>query len=65
MIKMKKAKGEVKKLIVALGEIQNLVGKAKGSLWNDRDANSLEEASDALDKAFEICLKHRNQYDPL
>jgi hypothetical protein len=62
---MKKAKGEVKKLIIALGEIQNLIGKAKGVLWNDRNSNNIEETSILLEKAFEVCLKNRNEYYPI
>jgi hypothetical protein len=60
-----KARGNTKVIIQKVGEIQNLLGRAKALHDDDRSPNSHEKAQKALNEAFELCLEIRNMYDPV
>ena len=53
---MKIARGNTRKIIVMVGDVQTLIGRAKGDVMNDRDPNSMDKILPALEKAFELCL---------
>ena len=59
---MKIARGNTRKIIVMVGEIQSLVSSSKGHVMNDRDPNSMDKILPALDKAFELCLEITGMY---
>ena len=61
---MKQAKGQVKKLLQVLGEVQSLIGNAKVSHYNDRDRNAFVEAQEKLEKAFNLCVEASSEYYP-
>lgn len=61
---MKVARGNVKKLIVILTDIQSLIGEARGAVMNDRDMMSMDKTLAALDKAFQLCIEARGEYYP-
>lgn len=61
---MKKATGETKKIIKKVARIQHLVGQAKGSYWNDRQADRAKTVVDALEEAFNLCVEITGEYDP-
>lgn len=60
-----KARGNVRKLLVIVGEIQNKVGEATGVARNDRDPEQLDKLCKLLDDAFNLCLDARSRYDPI
>lgn len=60
-----KARGNTKIILEKVGEVQHLIGKAKGMHDNDRDVNAHEIAQKLLAEAFDLCVEIRNMYDPL
>ena len=60
----KRARGEVKKLLIMILEVQNLVGKARGLHQNDRSQTSFEEAQNCLERAFALCVQATELFDP-
>jgi hypothetical protein len=48
-----------------VGEIQKLIGSAKGLHDNDRDQVGHAIAQKQLEKAHELCIRIRNMYDPV
>ena len=61
---MKAARGSVRRLLIALSEVQHLVGIARGQMMNDRNPDAYEKARDALDRAFSLCVSARSEYAP-
>lgn len=59
-----KAKGNTKIILGKVGEIQSLVGQAKGGYVNDLNPNRARDVIEALDKAFELCIEITGMYDP-
>ena len=62
---MKTPRGNVRKLILALGDIQDLVGEAQGVASNDRDVSRMDHLMPLLHRAFEICVEARSVYPPI
>lgn len=62
---MKIAKGNTRKIVKLVGEIQTLVGIAKGTAMNDRNPNLMDDLLPALDKAFDLCLEITGMYEPI
>ena len=58
-------RGNSRKLILCLGDIQFLIGSARGAAMNDRDTNRMTHVLEALDKAFQLCLDARGLYSPI
>ena len=58
-------RGNTRKLILYLGDIQTLIGRAKNSALNDRDTNQLEHVLEALEEAFNLCVEARSFYSPI
>lgn len=61
----KQARGEVRRLLKIIGEIQGLVGEAKNQYANDRSMSAYEKGQNALDKAFRLCIQATSAYDPV
>ena len=60
-----KARGNVKKILLMVGEIQDLVGDARGLHWNDRDDNAFALAQNKLEQALNLCVEATSMYDPI
>jgi hypothetical protein len=60
-----KARGQVRKLLIVIGELQSLVGTARAFHENDRDPNGYVNGQDALTRAFELCLDATSEYEPI
>jgi len=61
---MKKAKGETRKLLKVIIDLQGKIGYAKGLHYNDRSQTAFEQAQDILQQAFELCVETTGDYDP-
>jgi hypothetical protein len=59
------ARGNTRTIIKKVGEIQNLVGEAKGLHLDDKDQAAFALAQKKLDEAFNICLEITSLYDPV
>lgn len=59
------ARGNVRKLIIVLGTIQDKVGAAKGLHDDDRSLGAFERAQKLLEEAFDLCVEARSMYDPV
>lgn len=62
---MKIAKGNTRKIVKLVGEIQSLVGRSKGTVLNDRNPNMMDDLLPMLDKAFDLCLEITGMYEPI
>lgn len=62
---MKQARGDVRKLLQVLGEVQTLTGSAHALHYNDRDQNAFGEAQAMLDVAFNLCVAATSDYHPV
>lgn len=60
-----KATGKIRQIVKRVGQIQNLVGKARGAYWNDRQADRAEAVITPLEEAFKLCLEITGEYDPI
>jgi hypothetical protein len=60
-----KARGQVRKLLIAIRELQSLIGTAKAFHENDRDPNGYVKGQAALTHAFELCLDATGGYEPM
>ena len=60
-----KAKGNTKKILQKVGEIQDLVGLAMANHANDKNTDAYEKGQEQLKKAFDICLEITGMYDPI
>lgn len=61
---MDKRKKSRRELLKALGEVQHLVGQAKGDYQNDRSAERAQKVVTGLEKAFDICVEARSTDPP-
>ena len=61
----KKATGEVKRLLVVIGELQTMIGLAEGYHEADRDQEAFVKAQRLLRQAFDLCVKTTSGYDPV
>lgn len=62
---MKIAKGRTRKIVRLVGEIQALIGSAKGNVLNDRNPYAIDDAMQNLEKAFDLCLDITGMYEPI
>ena len=60
-----KARGETRKLLIVIGELQSLIGTARALHENDRDPMGYTRGQNALSKAFELCLDATSRYEPI
>ncbi len=60
---MKQARGDARKLLQVLGEVQSLVGSARNDHYNDRSRIAFERAQKNLARAFDLCVAARSEYD--
>lgn len=49
-------------LLRVIGQLQNLIGHAKGNYGNDQNPDGFERGQDALDEAFELCIDARGHF---
>lgn len=61
----KRARGEARRLLVVIGELQGMIGEAIGQHYNDRSPSSFEKGQRLLEKAFKICIQATSDYDPV
>lgn len=61
---MKKAKGETRKLLKVIIDLQEKIGYAKGLHYNDRSQTAFEQAQDILQQAIDLCIETTADYDP-
>ena len=59
------ARGKVRRLLILIGKIQTLAGRAKHTYLNDRNRGMADQLLPVLDEIFDICLEARNEYDPI
>ena len=62
---MKQARGETRKLLVIISELQGMIGMARGLHYADTDPHGFENAQKLLDKAFELCVQATSPYFPV
>lgn len=62
---MKQARGEVKRLLTVIGEIQGKVGMARQWHFNDRQPGAFEKAQNLLQEAFDLCIQATSDYAPV
>jgi hypothetical protein len=60
---MKKARGNTRIILEKVGEIQQLVGRVKGDMMNDRNAFAIDRAMEDIQTAFDLCLEITGMYD--
>lgn len=53
-----------KQLIDGIGKLQDLIGIATTSYWEDRSPNRAEKVIKSLEKAFDLCVELRSTDDP-
>jgi hypothetical protein len=53
-----------KQLLLAIGELQTLIGDAIALHNNDRNRHGFEQGQKALAEAFELCIDARS-FDPI
>lgn len=52
-----------RELLKALGTVQDLVGRAKGITWDDKNPNRIQNLIPVLEQAFNICVDAQG-FDP-
>jgi len=62
---MKIAKGEVRRLLKTLQEIQNLAGRAKSGYLDDVNPDRYSKVVPPLDEIFDICVREQGRFRPL
>ena len=61
----KRARGNARKIIVLVGDIQDLIGEAQGAYLNDRAPDRAAKVLNALETAFGKCLEITGMYEPV
>ena len=61
---MKQARGQTKRLLIAISEIQTLIGSAHNKHFNDRSQSAFAEAQAELERAFRLCVDATSEFDP-
>jgi hypothetical protein len=59
------AMGQLRKVLIQIGKIQDLSGKAKGIYLNDRGLNRADKLIPILDEIFNLCVDIRGNYEPI
>ena len=62
---MKSTKGEVRRLLKVLDEIQVLAGKAKNGYLNDVVPDRYGKVVPPLDEIFDICVRERDRFNEM
>ena len=62
---MKHARGDIRKLLTIIGEIQDRVGMAKSWHENDRDPSAWERGQELLQEAFDLCIVATSPFYPV
>lgn len=65
MAKRKIARGSVRRLLIVIGRLQNLIGGAEGHHENDRDPNGFARGQIKLREAFRLCVETTDEYEPV
>ena len=60
----RKARGQTKKLLTTIRELQTLAGRAKAIYQNDRDRYTADKLVPVLDEMFDKCLEASSEYEP-
>jgi hypothetical protein len=60
----KRARGEVRRLLAIISEVQGKIGMAKSWHDNDRSRQAHENGQNLLNEAFQLCLEATSDYDP-
>ena len=62
---MKKADGEVRRLLKVISQIQHNIGSARGCYMDDRSPDRATKVLKELDTAFDLCVKTTGDYYPV
>jgi len=60
----KRARGEVRRMLIAISEVQTMIGAAKSWHENDRSPHAWENGQKLLIEAFQLCISIASDYDP-
>jgi len=60
-----KARGQVRKMLIVIGELQSLIAYARSEHYNDRSQMAFVNGQNALEKAFQLCVDTTSEYDPI
>ena len=58
-------RGEVRRLLITIGELQSLIGRGIAYHNDDRDQNGFQKGQKELQDAFEMCIVATSKYDPV
>ncbi len=64
-MKLKRARGNTRKLLLALSRIQDLSGEAKAVYLDDRSSTRAEKLIPLLKQIFDIALEAQGDYEPV
>lgn len=65
MARYKIARGNVRKMLLAIGKIQDLSGQAWHYHQNDRDPHGFEKGQLALEEIQRLCIETTGLYAPI
>ena len=52
-------------LLVVIGRLQDIIGRAKGISWDDRDPDRQDHLQKTLEEGFELCVEVIAQDPPI
>lgn len=61
----KVARGEVRRLLLVINELQGMVGQALGDYMNDRSQERAKKVITTLTNAHSLCIEATSKYDPV
>lgn len=64
-MKRKIARGKVRQLLVLLGRLQCLSGRARSLYLDDRDPNTADKIIPVFDEMFDICITALGEYEQI
>lgn len=53
-----------KDLVKTIQRLQDLIGRAKGAAWNDRDPNRMDNIQKPLKEGFDLCVNALSSEPP-
>jgi len=62
---MKRRRGGTRNLLLVLGRLQDLCGKARAAYSDDRSPDRAKRVCDPLDEAFNLCIRTLEHYPPM
>lgn len=65
MARYKIARGNVRKLLIIIGEIQTMSGRAWGYHQDDRDPHGFEKGQKLLEEINKLCIEATGLYAPI